>query len=348
MGHLDIRAIDLFCGVGGLTRGLLDAGINVRLGVDIDPACRYPYESNNEVPFLLEDVRALRRRDLKARLYGGDVSVLAGCAPCQAFSTYNVRRGHKIPNKFSLVRTFAAIVAHLKPDIVTMENVPYLIEKSVFRELMYTLAINDYDVWSDIVDVRLFGVPQTRRRLVVLASRLGEIELVRPTHPQASAWRTVRQTISTLPRLGHGKRDARDPLHLASRLSDVNLSRIQVSKPGRSWGEWPKRLRAPCHLEETGERYVGVYGRMEWDKPAPTITTQCFGFGNGRFGHPTQDRGISLREAALLQTFPRSYRFVPRDAEIKIGQLGQLIGNAVPVRLGEIVGRSIVRSVEAA
>jgi len=344
---VDIRAIDLFCGAGGLTRGLLDAGINVCLGVDIDPACQFPYESNNAVPFLLKDVRSLTRRDINARLYGGDISLLAGCAPCQAFSTYNVRRGHKIPNKFSLVRTFAGIVADVKPDIVTMENVPYLTGKSVFRDLVQTLVINDYDVWNDIVDVRLFGVPQTRRRLVLLASRLGEIELVRPTHPRASAWRTVRQTISKLPSLEHGAQDARDPLHLASRLSDVNLRRILASKPGCSWGEWPKRLRAPCHVEEKGQRYVSVYGRMEWDKPAPTITTQCFGFGNGRFGHPAQHRGISLREAALLQTFPRSYRFMPRGAKIKIGELGQLIGNAVPVRLAEIVGRSILHSIQA-
>jgi DNA (cytosine-5)-methyltransferase 1 len=348
MGYMDIRTIDLFCGAGGLTRGFLDAGLNVCLGVDSDPACQYPYESNNGVPFLLKDIRTLRRRDIKARLHGADVSVLAGCAPCQAFSTYNVRRRHKIPNKFSLVRTFGGIVEDLKPDIVTMENVPYLTGKRAFHDLLHTLATNDYEVWNGIVDVRLYGVPQTRRRLVLLASRLGEIDLVRPTHPRAETWRTVRQTISTLSPLEHGEQDTRDPIHLASRLSEVNLRRIRVSQPGRSWGDWPKRLRANCHVGKKGQRYVSVYGRMEWDKPAPTITTQCFGFGNGRFGHPTQHRGISLREAALFQTFPRSYQFIPRGTKIKIGQLGQLIGNAVPVRLAEIVGRSILRSVQAA
>lgn len=214
---MDIRTIDLFCGAGGLTRGLLDAGLNVCLGVDIDPACRYPYEFNNAVPFLLQDIQTIRHKDLKAYFRGADVSVLAGCAPCQPFSTYNVRRSHKIPNKFSLVRTFGQIVVSLRPDIVTMENVPYLTGRKTFHELLRTLARHDYHVWSRVVDVRLYGVPQTRRRLVLLASRLGEIELVRPTHPRPERFRTVRQTIASLPHLHHGMQDSKDPIHIASR-----------------------------------------------------------------------------------------------------------------------------------
>lgn len=345
---MDVRTIDLFCGAGGLTRGLLNAGLNVRVGVDVDPACQYPYEFNNDVPFLLKDVRTIRHRDLKPHFRGADVSVLAGCAPCQAFSTYNVRRGHRIPNKFSLVRTFGDLASSLKPDIVTMENVPYLTGRTAFHDLLRALANSGYQVWNEIVDVRLYGVPQTRRRLVLLASRLGNIELVRPTHSRPQTWRTVRQTIHSLPRLKHGMQDSQDPIHITSRLSPLNLTRIRASRPGRSWNDWPDDLRAQCHASERGERYVSVYGRMEWDKPAPTITTQCFGFGNGRFGHPTQNRGISLREAALLQTFPRSYEFLEQGSKLKIGKLGQLIGNAVPVRLAEIVGRSILRSIQAA
>lgn len=345
---VDIRAIDLFCGAGGLTRGLLNAGLNVRLGVDAEPACQYPYEFNNDVPFLLKDVKILRDRDLRSHFRGADVSVLAGCAPCQAFSTYNVRRGHRIPNKFSLVRTFGELVSSLKPDVATMENVPYLTGRRAFHDLLRVFADNGYRVWDGVVDVRLYGVPQTRKRLVVLASRIGKIELVRPTHPHPETWKTVRQTIRSLPHLKHGMQDPKDKIHVTSRLSPLNLARMRASRPGRSWMEWPEELQARCHTSERGEKYVSVYGRMEWDKPAPTITTQCFGFGNGRFGHPSQNRGISLREAALLQTFPRSYEFVPEGSKIKIGQLGQLIGNAVPVRLAEIIGRSIMRSMVAA
>src|SRR5262245_35251073 len=133
---MDIRAVDLFCGAGGLTRGLLDAGIDVRLGVDVDAACRYPYEFNNGVPFLLEDVRRLKAREIKPYLRGGDFSLLAGCAPCQAFSTYNTRRKHGVPHKYALVREFRRLVEETKPDIVTMENVPYLSGKPAFREFI--------------------------------------------------------------------------------------------------------------------------------------------------------------------------------------------------------------------
>jgi DNA (cytosine-5)-methyltransferase 1 len=344
---MDIRAIDLFCGAGGLTRGLLNAGIDVRLGVDVDPACRYPYETNNGVTFLEKDVRSFRADEIKKYLRGGDVSMLAGCAPCQAFSTYNARRAHKIPNKYALVREFARIVAEVMPDIVTMENVPYLVGRPAFRDFLNTLNKGKYHCWYEIVDVRHYGVPQTRRRLVFLASRLGAIKIVAPTHPSEKQWRSVRQTIANLPPLHAGQQDSRDPVHIASRLSGLNLERLKASKPGRTWRDWPKHLRADCHERKKGERYISVYGRMSWDKPAPTITTQCFGFGNGRFGHPGQMRGISLREAALLQTFPRSYEFLPKDEKIRIGEIGCLIGNAVPVRLAEAIGRSIVRSVKS-
>jgi DNA (cytosine-5)-methyltransferase 1 len=342
---VDIRAVDLFCGVGGLTRGLLDAGLGVKLGVDIKPACQFPYEANNSVPFLLKNVEILKARELRAALRGADVSVLAGCAPCQAFSTYNVRRGHRIPNKFSLVRRFATLIDEVRPDIVTMENVPYLRRRDAFRSFYVGLVEAGYHVWHDIVDVRHYGVPQTRKRLVLLASRLGDIRLVSPTHLKESRWRTVRQAISGLPRIRAGGQDPRDPLHVASKLSPLNMARMLASRPGKSWQDWPESLRARCHTKTRGERYVSVYGRMEWDRPAPTITTQSFGFGSGRFGHPEQNRAISLREAALLQTFHRSYRFIPDGHPVRVGELGELIGNAVPVRLGEIIGRSIAQSV---
>lgn len=344
---MDIRAIDLFCGAGGLTRGLLNVGIDVRLGVDVDPSCRYPYEANNGVAFLQKDIYRFAVSGMKRLLRGGDISVLAGCAPCQAFSTYNARRAHRIPNKYALVREFARIVSEVKPDIVTMENVPYLVPRQAFRDFLNTLRDGKYQCWYEIVDVRYYGVPQTRRRLVLLASRLGVIKMIPPTHPSEEKWRNVRQTIAQLPRLRAGQQDSKDPVHIASKLSRLNLERLKASKPGRTWRDWPEHLRADCHEKEKGERYVSVYGRMHWDKPAPTITTQCFGFGNGRFGHPEQMRGISLREAALLQTFPRNYEFLPKSERIRIGAIGRLIGNAVPVRLAEAIGRSILRSVNS-
>ena len=158
---------------------------------------------------------------------------------------------------------------------------------------------------------------------------------------------TVRETIGSLPPIKAGERDPQDELHTASSLSPLNLSRIRVSRPGGTWRDWPEELQASCHRKDTGATYPSVYGRMEWDRPAPTITTQCFGYGNGRFGHPEQDRAISLREAAMLQTFPESYAFAPPGAPIKFNKMGRLIGNAVPVRLGEVIARSLVGHVQA-
>jgi DNA (cytosine-5)-methyltransferase 1 len=159
--------------------------------------------------------------------------------------------------------------------------------------------------------------------------------------PTVKKPKTVKQAIGRMRALSAGETAPRDKLHVSSTLSDKNLKRIKVSKPGGTWRDWPEHLVADCHRAESGKTYPGVYGRMEWDKPAPTMTTQCYGFGNGRFGHPEQDRAISLREAAILQSFPRNYSFVPKNGEVSCKTLGRLIGNAVPVDLGRAIARSI-------
>ena len=158
---------------------------------------------------------------------------------------------------------------------------------------------------------------------------------------------TVRQVIGSLPAIRAGESHPEDGLHMAPALSTLNLSRIKVSIPGGTWRDWPIELLASCHKKATGATYPSVYGRMEWDRPAPTITTQCFGYGNGRFGHPEQNRAISLREAAMLQTFPKTYAFSPEGTPVKFSRMGRLIGNAVPVRLGEVIAKSLVNHVRS-
>ena len=189
------------------------------------------------------------------------------------------------------------------------------------------------------------GIPQTRKRLVLLASRLNGDPL--GLDPTSASVATVRQAIEGLPAIGAGDVDPHDPLHAAASLSDRNLSRIRASVPGGTWRDWPSELQAACHQKNTGATYPAVYGRMEWDRPGPTMTTQCFGYGNGRFGHPSQDRAISLREAALLQTFPETYRFAPPNARVSFNRMGRLIGNAVPVRLGEVIAQSLIAHVQS-
>jgi DNA (cytosine-5)-methyltransferase 1 len=269
-------------------------------------------------------------------------SLLAGCAPCQPFSTYSrkVRKKSKDPQdeRWVLVKDFARLVREANPDLVTIENVPQLIDHPVFGELLD--ALSNYNVWYDVIECASYGVPQTRKRLVLLASLFGPISLL----PARTAGRgpTVRATIRHLPHIAAGESDPDDPLHCACKLSPLNLRRIRASVPGGTWRQWPTDLLAECHLKPSGATYPSVYGRMGWDEPAPTMTTQCFGYGNGRFGHPEQDRAITLREAALLQTFPKSYRFIPPGERPSFYGLGRLIGNAVPVRIGEVVAKSFV------
>ncbi len=340
-----VHGVDLFCGVGGLTHGLAKGGIRVIAGVDLDPHCRFPYEKNNKATFVERDISKLTGNELLDLFGNSKLRLLAGCAPCQPFSTYSQNsRRFKNNDKWDLVAEFSRLIAESQPDFVTMENVPQLLDHAVFEKFLNSLK--DYHFRYEIVDCRHYDVPQSRRRLVLIASRFGPIQLL-PPHRSRKQAKTVSQAISYLPILAAGCSDPDDPLHSASALSDLNLRRIQASKPGGTWRDWDESLIAECHRKKSGKTYSSVYGRMEWDSPSPTITTQCFGYGNGRFGHPEQDRAISLREAAILQTFPKSYQFLSPGEKVNFSKLGRLIGNAVPVRLGEIVAKSICSHLES-
>lgn len=339
-----IKGVDLFCGAGGLTKGLTAAGVDIVVGVDIDPDCEYPYQANNKAVFLRKSVEELTRSDFSNAFNGAEFTLLAGCAPCQPFSTY--RQGFAGPSdeRWRLLQQFGRIVKAVKPDLVTMENVPRLQEQRVFSNFVRLLKGEGYHVFYRVVNCIDYGVPQNRQRLVLLASRLGEIEIIGPTIREGE-YATVCDAIGDLPPLRAGEICSTDPLHQACDLSPLNLKRIRASKPGGSWRDWDSRLVADCHKRSTGKTYPSVYGRMSWDEPAPTMTTQFYGFGNGRFGHPEQDRAISLREGAIIQTFPRSYKFVPKGSPIYRKSIGRLIGNAVPVNLGKAIGKSIVQHV---
>ena len=338
-----ITCVDLFCGIGGLTHGFIRKGINVVGGVDLDPKCRFPYETNNNSVFIEEDISEITGRDITALFRGAGVRLLAGCAPCQPFSKYSQSvRPKSNDMKWSLVSEFGRLVIETEPDLVTMENVPQLKDHTVFREFLESLI--GYSIWWDIINCSDYGIPQTRKRLVLLASKLGAIKMEPPQNP-GKYDNTVKKAIAHLPYLTSGQSDPGDRLHTACSLSELNMRRIKASKPGGTWQDWDEELIARCHRKNSGQTYPSVYGRMEWDKPSPTITTQCFGYGNGRFGHPDQDRAISLREAAILQTFPATYAFVPNSEQVRFNILGRLIGNAVPVRLGEAIAESIIKHV---
>ena len=337
-------AVDLFCGAGGLAYGMQRAGVAVAAGIDIDPACRHPFESNVGAPFHERDVAGVGADELAALYPAGRARVLAGCAPCQPFSSY-ARTGGGTAGERRLLTAFAELAAEVRPEIVTMENVPRLRKRPEFGEFLGILGGAGYRVSHRVVRCAGYGVPQTRRRLVLLASLSGKIGMV-PPEREEGRFATVRETIGGLGGIPAGGASGPDPLHRASRLSDRNLKRIRQSAPGGTWRDWDDGLRAACHARSSGKTYPGVYGRMEWDRPAPTITTQFHGYGTGRFGHPEQDRALSLREGAMLQTFPEDYGFVPDGEPVRFRTVARMIGNAVPVRLGEAIGRSIVRALE--
>lgn len=343
---LSASVVDLFCGAGGLSYGFKSEAFRLAAGIDIDEACRFPYEANNRAPFLRKDVGTLTAADIKKLFVPGARSVLVGCAPCQPFSTYSQKS--KDPN-WRLLNAFAELIYGVRPDVVSMENVPRLVRfrrGATFRKFVETLRAAKYHVVWDVLYGPDFGLAQTRSRLVLLASRVGTILMPEPTHKNRHM--TVRDEIGNLPPLSHGAVDKADPLHRASKLSPTNLRRIVSAKPGGTWRDWEPELVADCHKVETGRGYSAVYGRMKWTEPSPTITTQFYGFGNGRFGHPEQNRGLSLREGALLQGFPSDYEFVAPNEIIQFKKVGRLIGNAVPVKLANAIAKAVRVHLESA
>jgi DNA (cytosine-5)-methyltransferase 1 len=344
--------IDLFCGIGGLSYGFKKEGFNVRAGVDSDDSCKYAFETNIKAEFLAQDIRKLPASHV-AKLFANnksDIRVLIGCAPCAPFSLYTgryrkaKRRDHS--QKWRLLAEFSRIVLGTLPHIVSMENVPRLRKHPIFYQFVAALRRNGYTVNHYLVRADQYGVPQRRKRLVLFASKFGTVHMLAPTHLNRPI--TVLDAIGSLPRIQSGVACPKDRLHMSRALSEKNLLRLKSTSEGGSWQDWPKHLQLACHKKSKGKTFRSVYGRMSWNALAPVITTECLGIGNGRFGHPEQHRAISIREAALLQTFPKNFKFVPPRGPVFGVHLARQIGNAVPVRLGQMIARSIKNHLKSA
>lgn len=339
-----VVAVDVFCGAGGLTYGLQKSGIRVMAGFDCAEECRYAYSRNNQAEYVRQDVRDITATQLK-RFWRTDkglekVTLLAGCAPCQTFSSYNRKADCSDP-RWNLLIELLRLIKETEPDLVAMENVPGLANKDVFQVFVKGLENAGYENFSwKIVRCEEYGLPQHRKRLVFLASRLGPIEILSPEQ-FGSTPRTVRDAIGLLPKVVAGSADDNDRLHRTFSLSELNLKRIRASRPGGTWRDWPEEIRFACHRKASGATYKSVCGRMQWDQPSPTMTTQFINYGTGRFGHPEQDRALTLREGALLQSFPADYEFVAPGEELKISNVARMIGNAVPPIIGTLIGKSI-------
>ena len=338
-----MKAYDFFCGAGGLTRGLLDAGIEVVTGIDSDGRCQSAYEYNNPgVRFLHADISEISPKSLglKERSGGYDDVLFAGCAPCQPFSSQ--RKGDRERQDATLLGQFGRLVEAVLPRYVLIENVPGIVRVrgfSTFRRFLRMLDKNDYKCVSGILDAKHYGVPQNRRRLVLLAIRHQDPSLPEPTHgDRYRPIRTVRQAISHFPAIVAGEHHPDIPNHIAASITELNLDRLRATPhDGGDRTSWPEHLRLECH-KGNYKGHIDVYGRMSWDRPAPALTGRCHSISNGRYGHPEQDRAISLREAAAIQSFPDAYEFFGYNKNIAMQ-----IGNAVPVRLAKHLGKQILR-----
>lgn len=337
-----IEVIDLFSGVGGLTYGLRKSGLSVLAGLDNDESCAYAYEKNNAAKFILTDISRFDFKELNKIYSKESVRVLVGCAPCQPFSShaFKLRRGTK-DERWNLLDHFIRGIKVVKPDIVSMENVRGVTKTDVFKNFVDELEKLGYKVDWKVVYAPNYGVPQNRSRLILLASKLGKILIPKETHTK-DKYITVGDIIRELPKIDAGEVSKHDHLHQAKKLTPINQRRIAQSKPGGTWRDWNKTLLPNCYKKDSGQTYTSVYGRMTWNGVSPTITTQFTSYGSGRFGHPEQDRALSIREGALLQTFPIDYDF----GDFPASKISRHIGNAVPPQLGHIIGLGIKKHIK--
>jgi DNA (cytosine-5)-methyltransferase 1 len=317
-------AIDLFSGCGGLTQGLRDAGFTVGAAVELEALAAETYAANHpEVKLFPTDIRSVSASEIMEAcgIKKGELDLLAGCPPCQGFSRIrlNNKKERMDDPRNRLIDEVLRLVSEIYPKAVMLENVPNLFRYTRYLNFKRELRKLGYEVVDKVLDVADFGVPQRRKRLVVLASRLGLI-----SHPESLAERkTVRETIEKLPAYIIKS----DPLH---NLHENRSERIQqlikaIPKDGGSRTALSADMALKCHKRQNG--FYDVYGRMKWDDVSPTITGGCINPSRGRFLHPVEDRAITLREAAMLQSFPPSYVFSLRKGKYAAAQM---IGNALP------------------
>lgn len=331
---MDLYSVDIFSGVGGLSEGMHQAGFKTSLAFELDETASAAYKLNHpNTEVITKDIRKVSIDEIKKKLDGKTIHLLAGCPPCQGFSSVR-RLNRSAPvedDRNSLIKEFVRLVEELNPFTIMMENVPGLINYELFQECLNKLEELGYKCDYKIVNVKDYGVPQSRKRLVLVGSRLGKIRVAKGIYKK----RTVRQTIGKLAK----PERSRDELHkvFPKHGNDVQ-ERIKLTpKDGGSWKDLPEKYVLKCHKSKN-IGFNDIYGRLRWDTVSTTITGGCLNPSKGRFLHPEQNRCISAREAALLQTFPPKYKF-PSDT--KKDRLALMIGNALPPKFSKIQSRNI-------
>ena len=355
---LPIKVFDFFSGCGGASKGFREAELDTVFAIDNDQSAARTYKRNfpgtelfesptfdDSLPrttFLLSDIEMVSPESIESIIENcsGHPILFAGCAPCQPFSKQKTQHPENDSRK-TLLEYFRRFVGHFRPEFVFVENVPGMQnvqgKDGPFDELLKTLEKFEYHVMTEIIAAQKYGVPQKRRRLILIASRLGEIDFPPATHGPGTGnpkYSTPRQWMDGFPSIEAGESHPTIPNHQAHGLSELNLQRMRATPEGGDRRDWPEELRLACHTNGYSG-HTDVYGRIKWDELSSCLTTKCISLSNGRFGHPEQDRAISAREAACLQTFPRDFVF-----EGGIGSIGRQIGNAVPVLLAQRFGEN--------
>lgn len=313
------------------------------MGLDIDHDSAETFRLNfPSSAFIEADIRDVKPEDISHLINHNLPTLFCGCAPCQPFSKQN-RHKNKDDKRLDLLDEFGRFVKYWMPDFVFIENVPGMQLKAAksetFQRFTELLSGLGYNYRTKVVEAQSYGVPQKRSRLILLAALKQEISLPEPTHGKdIRPFSSIRDWIGDLPPIAHGNVDSHDEDHFCMKLSETNFNRIRATPEGGGREHWPDHLMLACHRGYTG--HVDVYGRMSWDKPAVGLTTKCISYSNGRFGHPTQDRAISLREAACLQTFPRTFKFIGSKTS-----RARQVGNAVPPLMAARVANSIKEAI---
>jgi DNA (cytosine-5)-methyltransferase 1 len=343
---MKLKAVDFFCGAGGMSYGLAKAKIKVLAGIDCDSSCRETYERNNKpAKFLEKDIAKLSPEWLKEELNisrNDDYLIFVACSPCQFWSKVNTEKKNNKKSAY-LLPEFERFVDWFRPGFVIIENVPGLSRKraSLLPGFRRFLREKKYCFEQGVINANFHGVPQNRKRYVLIATRLTKkVNFPAALKRRPAVGDFIGQHNGFAPIVA-GHKDRTQFLHTAAALSIKNLQRIKKTPTNggtrKSWKNNSK-LQIPAYREKD-EIFRDVYGRMCWHRPAPTITTRFNSLSNGRFGHPNENRAISLREGATLQTFPRSYRFIGTAESI----IARQIGNAVPPRLARRIGKHLLK-----
>lgn len=343
-----LKAIDFFCGGGGMTYGLKEAGINVIAGIDIDSVCKETYEYNNpNSTFINEDIKKLPLDFFEKKMNiskNDDSLIMVGCSPCQFYSIINSKKDY-IRQGRDLLLDFQRFIEYYKPGYIVIENVPGIQtnKKTVLHEFLHFLDKNNYKFVNGVFNLSDYGVPQSRKRYTLLASRVSEVNMPKKENKQIYV-KDVIGVHNGFPTLKAGEKYDDDKGHIVAGLSEKSLRRLSLTPHnGGSRDSWSndEKLQLTC-FKGRDESFRDTYGRMSWDKLAPTITTKFTSISNGRFGHPEENRALSIREGAALQTFPDSYLFKASS----IANKAKMIGNAVPPLYAKKIGKVIRKSYE--